>query len=91
MCDAQPPHQLLDRYIQPSYKPAKAPPSKDAATPSLEQIFERVTEALQREALYRDANLSLSDLAGHVASNSTYVSNAISQFANTDFNNLVNH
>jgi AraC-like DNA-binding protein len=83
--------RLADRHIQPSGEPAKAPPSKDAATPSLEQVFERVTEALQREAIYRDANLSLSDLAGHVASNSTYVSNAISQFANTNFNNLVNY
>ncbi|MDR9390382.1 MAG: hypothetical protein RI549_08545, partial [Wenzhouxiangella sp.] len=55
--------RLADRHIQPSSEPAKTPPSKDQATPSLEQVFERVTEALQREAIYRDANLSLSDLA----------------------------
>lgn len=63
----------------------------DGASPSSAQVFERVTDALQREAIYRDPNLSLNDLASHVASNSTYVSNAISQMANTNFNNLVNY
>ncbi len=63
----------------------------DGAPLSLAQVFDRVTDALQRDAIYRDPNLSLNDLASHVASNSTYVSNAISQVANTNFNNLVNY
>ncbi|HEY7906006.1 MAG TPA: tetratricopeptide repeat protein, partial [Wenzhouxiangella sp.] len=63
----------------------------ESASQSLAQVFDRVTDALQREAIYRDPNLSLNDLASHVASNSTYVSNAISQVANTNFNNLVNY
>jgi AraC-like DNA-binding protein len=67
------------------------PLAPDGTSPSLEHVFERVTSALQQEGIYRDANLSLGDLAAHVASNSTYVSNAISQFANTNFNNLVNY
>lgn len=65
--------------------------NKESASQSLAQVFDRVTNALQTEAIYRDPNLSLNDLASHVASNSTYVSNAISQVANTNFNNLVNY
>ena len=73
----------------PVADPTPAP--AEGAPAHLEDVFDRLTTALQREAIYRDANLSLGDLAAHVASNSTYVSNAISQFANTNFNNLVNY
>lgn len=83
--------RLTHRHPQPGTQPDQESSSKDGATPSLEKVFERITDALQQDTIYRDANLSLGDLASHVASNSTYVSNAISQFANTNFNNLVNY
>lgn len=71
--------------------PASGQDNESSVSAGLEQVFDRLTQALQDDELYRDPNLSLGDLASHVASNSTYVSNAISHFANTNFNNLVNY
>ena len=84
-------NEVNQRLAEQRHLDPPATTEADGASPSLAQVFERVTDALQREAIYRDPNLSLNDLASHVASNSTYVSNAISQVANTNFNNLVNY
>lgn len=83
--------RLTERQSADPQQANTNPLASDGTSPSLEHVFERVTSALQQEGIYRDANLSLGDLAAHVASNSTYVSNAISQFANANFNNLVNY
>jgi len=91
-------NEVNQRFGQVAGEQAASPVGSEASTEeneeapaSLERVFEKLTQALSRDHIYRDPNLSLGELANHIASNSTYVSNAISQFTHSNFNNLVNY
>jgi YesN/AraC family two-component response regulator len=53
-------------------------------------LFQNIQNLFQRDFLYRDPDLNLQKLAKLVASNPTYVTNAISQIGKTNFSILIN-
>lgn len=57
---------------------------------NLKKIFDRILYALEKEKIYTNPTLSLSDTAEHVKSNDKYVSAAIAEYANMNYSNFVN-
>lgn len=57
---------------------------------NLKKIFDRVLYALEKEKIYTNPTLSLSETAEHVKSNDKYVSAAIAENANMNYSNFIN-
>lgn len=53
-------------------------------------LFQNIQNLFQKDFLYRDPDLNLQKLAKLLASNPTYVTNAISQIGKTNFSTLIN-
>lgn len=60
-------------------------------TDQFEQLFEQINQLLIDEEAYKNADFNLSNLAQQVKSNSKYVSQAIQQETNKNFNTYINH
>lgn len=60
-------------------------------TDQFEQLFEQINQLLIDEEAYKDADFNLNSLAQQVKSNSKYVSQAIQQQTNKNFNTYINH
>lgn len=57
---------------------------------NLKKIFDRILYALEKEKIYTNPTLSLSETAEHVKSNDKYVSAAIAENANMNYSNFIN-
>lgn len=57
----------------------------------LKELFEKIEHLMNSKALYRDANLTLKSLSKLLVTNVTYVSKAINNHSNSNFNSYVNH
>ncbi len=55
-----------------------------------QQIWDTITELLEKEQIYLDPLLSISKLTEKTNSNKTYISQIISEFSGEHFNNFVN-
>lgn len=60
-------------------------------TDQFEQLFEQINQLLIDEEAYKDADFNLNSLTQQVKSNSKYVSQAIQQQTNKNFNTYINH
>ena len=56
----------------------------------MEEIYKSILHQLEEEELYKNADLSLQDLASAIGSNNRYVSEAINHVSNAGFYDLVN-
>src|SRR5690606_13999182 len=56
----------------------------------LKKIFDRILLALEKEKIYTNPNLSLSDTSDYVKSNDKYVSAAIAENSNMNYSNFIN-
>lgn len=56
-----------------------------------EELFEQINQLLIDEEGYKDPDLNLNSLAQQVKSNSKYISQAIQQKTNKNFNTYINH
>lgn len=57
---------------------------------NLKKIFDRILYVLEKEKIYTNPTLSLSETAEHVKSNDKYVSAAIAENANMNYSNFIN-
>ena len=57
---------------------------------NLKRIFDRLLVALEKDKIYTDPMLSLSDTAEIIKSNDKYVSSAIAEYANMNYSNFIN-
>lgn len=57
---------------------------------NLKKIFDRILYSLEKEKIYINPTLSLSETAEHVKSNDKYVSAAIAEHANMNYSNFIN-
>jgi len=57
---------------------------------NLKKIFDRLLVALEKDKIYTDPMLSLSDTAEITNSNDKYVSSAIAEYANMNYSNFIN-
>jgi AraC-like DNA-binding protein len=57
----------------------------------IKELFEKIEHLMNSKALYRDANLTLKSLSQLLVTNVTYVSKAINNHSNSNFNSYVNH
>lgn len=57
---------------------------------NLKKIFDRLLQTLEKEKIYTNPTLSLSETAEQVNSNDKYVSAAISEYANMNYSNFIN-
>lgn len=57
---------------------------------NLKKIFDRLLIALEKDKIYTDPMLSLSDTATIINSNDKYVSSAIAEYANMNYSNFIN-
>lgn len=55
------------------------------------ELFLKIEDLMNSQALYRDTNLTLKSLSQLLVSNVTYVSKAINNHSNSNFNSYVNH
>ena len=61
-----------------------------AANNPLEKIFNDLISEMEKGKLYQNPDLTIADAAQEINSNQKYVSNAIAEFTNMNFNNFVN-
>ena len=64
--------------------------SKGKPEDNLKKIFDRLLVALEKDKIYTDPMLSLSDTASLINSNDKYVSSAIAEYANMNYSNFIN-
>jgi AraC-like DNA-binding protein len=66
--------------------------SREPATNNpLEKIFNDLVSIIEKEKIYQNPDLTISDVAQQINSNQKYVSNAIAEFTNMNFNNFINY
>lgn len=91
--------QLYDRNIEVMQNfQFKASETEEAGIPesanenedNLKKVFGRILFALEKERIYTNPTLSLSDTADYVKSNDKYVSAAIAEHANMNYSNFIN-
>ncbi|NBV31589.1 MAG: helix-turn-helix domain-containing protein, partial [Bacteroidetes bacterium] len=80
---------LYDRNLEilNNYVPVKEIQNheKDDAKGSLKGVFQKVTEAMEEQKLFKQADLTLADLVSTVDVNEKYISQAISLYGNKSF------
>jgi tetratricopeptide (TPR) repeat protein/AraC-like DNA-binding protein len=64
--------------------------SKNKNEDNLKKVFDRLLVALEKDKIYTDPMLSLSDTATLINSNDKYVSSAIAEYANMNYSNFIN-
>lgn len=57
---------------------------------NLKKVFDRILFSLEKEKIYINPTLSLSETAENVKSNDKYVSAAIAEYANMNYSNFIN-
>lgn len=92
--------QLYERNIEAMKSFQFKAPEEDELEPiteiatetehNLKKIFDRILYALEKEKIYTNPTLSLSETAEHVKSNDKYVSAAIAEHANMNYSNFIN-
>ncbi len=70
---------------------ARAQADSEAEVDPLKDLFDRLLALIEKEALFKDEQLSLAFLARQAQSNEKYVSQAISRYANMNFANFINY
>ncbi len=68
-----------------------APSEESGADTPHAELLERLDELMRREKLFKRPGLKITDLAGEVGTNRTYLSNAINQQMKMSFSEYVNH
>lgn len=76
-----------DEDTETDAEPSQPEPVGNSAYTKLYQAF---VQALEKDKIYQDENLSLKEAARYLKTNEKYLSTAISQHSNTNFSGLVN-
>ncbi len=79
--------ELLDQFYGAEGRQSLG---EDADQDPMKGLFDRLLVMLEKEALFKDEQLSLTGLARQAQSNEKYVSQAISRYANMNFANFIN-
>ena len=78
-------HQPVASMVQ-----AEAPAEEAVEDRQLHQLYLDIVRQLEKEKWYLDAGLSLQELSTRMASNKTYVSQAVNAYSGTNVNGLLN-
>ncbi len=74
----------------PQFLPAKTETESESGNP-LSKVFEEIIHLLEKEKAYQNPNLTINDVTQGINSNQKYVSLAISNYTQMNFNNFVNY
>lgn len=80
--------ELLDQFSA-GKRPQQI--GEDADQDAIDSLFDRLLALIEKEALFKDEQLSLAGLSRLAGSNKKYVSQAISRHANMNFSNFINY
>ncbi|HEY7906195.1 MAG TPA: helix-turn-helix domain-containing protein, partial [Wenzhouxiangella sp.] len=80
--------ELLDQFYGAEGRQSLG---EDADQDPMKGLFDRLLVMLEKEALFKDEQLSLTGLARQAQSNEKYISQAISRYANMNFANFINY
>src|SRR5690606_26038718 len=70
--------------------PAKSETESESGNP-LSKVFEEIIHLLEKEKAYQNPNLTINDVTQAINSNQKYVSSAIANYTQMNFNNFVNY
>ncbi|MFA7686820.1 MAG: AraC family transcriptional regulator [Moheibacter sp.] len=56
----------------------------------MKRIFEKLVHLMETEKTYKEPNLTVNNIAKQIQTNRNYLSNSITTYANTNFNNFIN-
>lgn len=61
------------------------------SNPTLKKIFDEIIHLLEAEKVYQNPNLTINDVTQAINSNQKYVSSAIANYTQMNFNNFINY